>query len=203
MLKQLYRIDKTEFGLSILATLGVVAVGAIHAILFVIVLALVRFVHLVSRPKVELLGLVEGVPGFHSFDSYPEAAPITGLLLFRFNAPVIFFNAPHFKREVLAAADNAGSELKWIAIDMLPVTMIDATGIYTVDELIATLQDRGISLVAAGRKREWQLWSEKHRFKLESEARIFDTLGDAVEAYRREATQATDTVTFCHSQARA
>lgn len=196
VLKQLYRIDKTEFGLSVLATLGVVAVGAIHAILFVIVLALLRFVQLVSRPKVQLLGEVDGISGFHSLDLYPDAAPIHGLIAFRFNAPVIFFNAPYFKREVLSAADNGGSALKWIVIDLLPVTMVDATGIYAIDELIATLRDRGISLVAAGRRREWQLWSEKHNFKLESSgARIFDTLGDAVEVYRREVAPTTDTVT--------
>ena len=194
ILRQLYRIDKTEFALSILATLGVVAVGAIHAILIAVILALLRFVKLISRPKVEVLGEIEGVPGFHSIQRHPEATTVPGLLLFRFNAPVIFFNASYFKREVMAAAELASGNLKWLVVDMIPVTMIDATGIYTVDEIVSALKARGVSLVAAGRKYEWQQWSEKHKFKLEtSGARIFPTLRAAVKAYRREVTGVANT----------
>jgi MFS superfamily sulfate permease-like transporter len=65
-LRLFYRIDRTEALLSVLATLGVVAVGAVNAILFAVILALVRFIRLVSRPRVEFLGTVEGFPGFHS-----------------------------------------------------------------------------------------------------------------------------------------
>src|SRR5215831_17477614 len=106
-LKTLYRIDRTEFGLSIVATVGVVAVGAIKAILIAVLLAIVRFVRLVSRPKVEILGKVEGVPGLHSVERHKDATTIPGLLVFRFNAPIVFFNAPYFKREVLAAVLSA------------------------------------------------------------------------------------------------
>jgi MFS superfamily sulfate permease-like transporter len=57
-------------------------------------------------------------------------------MLFRFNAPIVFLNAPYFKREVLAAARAAGPSLKWLVIDMLPITMIDATGLHTAEEVL-------------------------------------------------------------------
>ena len=63
-LRLFYRLDRTEALLSVLATLGVVAVGAVNAILFAVVLALLRFIRLVSRPSVEILGKVEGFPRF-------------------------------------------------------------------------------------------------------------------------------------------
>ncbi len=186
-LKSLYRIDRLEFALSIIATLGVVAVGAIHAILIAVILALVRFVRLISRPKVEILGKADDVPGLHAIERHPGAVTIPGLLLFRFNAPIIFFNAPYFKREVMASVDAAGPGLKWLAIDMLPVTMMDATGIYTVEEVQDTLESRGISLVVGGRQKEWHDWSEKRDFKQGAPgARVFPTLRAAVKAYRRE-----------------
>jgi MFS superfamily sulfate permease-like transporter len=37
-LRKIYQIDRREFALSVLSTLGVVAVGAIHAILIAVVL---------------------------------------------------------------------------------------------------------------------------------------------------------------------
>lgn len=65
-LGQLYRISRSELALCLLATVGVVVVGAIQAILLVVVLALLRFVRSMSRPLVEELGRVEGMRGFHA-----------------------------------------------------------------------------------------------------------------------------------------
>ena len=63
-LRLFYRIDRTEAVLSVLATLGVVAVGAVDAILFAVILALLRFIRLISRPRVEILGKVRDSPDF-------------------------------------------------------------------------------------------------------------------------------------------
>jgi len=185
--RQLYQMDRREFALSLLATLGVVAVGAIQGILVVVALALVQFVRMVSRPTAEVLGEPKDIPGFHALERHPDATTIPGLVLFRFNAPITFFNAAYFKREVMAAADRAGPELKWFVIDLIAVTMIDATGIFVIDDIVATFRERGIVLAAAGRQTEWRQWAEKRRFQLKSSgARIFPTLRAAVKSYRRE-----------------
>jgi MFS superfamily sulfate permease-like transporter len=141
-LRKIYGIDRREFSLSLLSTLGVVAVGAIDAILIAVTLALLRFVRLISRPKIEVLGEVKGLPGFHSIERHPDATTVPGLMLFRFNAPIVFFNAPYFKREVMSAVDAAGPSLKWLVLDMLPITMIDATGLYTAKEIASALTAR-------------------------------------------------------------
>ena len=47
-----------------------------------------------SRPPVEILGKVEGIPGLHSLGRHEGAEQLPGLLLFRFNGPITFFNAP-------------------------------------------------------------------------------------------------------------
>jgi len=163
-LRLFYRIDRTEALLSVLATLGVVAVGAVNAILFAVVLALLRFIRLVSRPSVEILGKVEGFPGFHSLVRHEDGKSVPGLLLFRFNAPITFFNAPYFKREVLRAVDEAGSGLHHVVIDLLPVTSIDATGLMTITELATALNARGVGLNAAGRLTEWNIWAAERGF---------------------------------------
>ena len=66
LLREIWRIDRIEVGLSVITTLGVVAVGAINAILIAVALALVRFVKLTARPRDEVLGKVVGLSGFHS-----------------------------------------------------------------------------------------------------------------------------------------
>jgi len=184
-LKMIYKIDRREFALSVLSMLGVVAVGAIHAILVAVALAILRFVRLVSRPKIEVLGEVDGFPGFHSIERHPEAATIPGLMLLRFNSPIVFFNAPYFKREVIAAVQAAGPCLRWLVLDMLPITMIDATGLYTADEVADTLQERGVVLAGAGRQTEWHLWAEsQQRTPKERKIHMYPTMSEAVRSFR-------------------
>ncbi len=183
-LKMFFQVDRREFALSLLATLGVATVGVVQAILVAVILALLRFVRLVSRPKVEMLGFVPGLPGLHSTDRHPSASTIPGLLLFRFNAPIVFFNAPFFKRSVLDAAATAGPDLKWFVIDMIPITMIDITGLQAAADVIETLRERGIAFIAAGRETEWRQWAESRRLK--TGYRSFPTLSAAVEGYKQE-----------------
>jgi high affinity sulfate transporter 1 len=195
-LRTIYKIDPREFGLSILATLGVVAVGAIHAILFSVALAILRFIRLMFRPTIEILGNVKGLSGFHSIERHPEAVTIPGLMILRFNAPIVFFNAPYFKREVLSAVAAAGPTLKWLVLDLIPITMIDATGLYTAEEMAETLRDSGVVLAGAGRQTEWNLWAEsRKRPHKERKIPIYPTLIDGIEAY-----QTTEGVTSSRSK---
>jgi len=180
-LRTLLKIEWSEVALSVLVTLGVVAFGAVQAILLAVVLALVRFVRLVSRPAVETLGHVPGFPGFHSLQRHADAATVPGLVLLRFNAPIVFFNAPQFKR---AAEEAAGPGTRWLVIDMLPVTMIDATGLLTAAELVGALRARGVTLALAGRATQWQNWARSRGFSLVGAGVLtFPSLEEAVREY--------------------
>ena len=183
-LKVFYQMDRRELALSLVATLGVAAVGAVQGIFVAVILAILRFVRLVSRPRVEILGKAPGLPGLHATDRHRGATTIPGLLLLRFNGPIVFFNAPFFKRSVLEAVEAAGPDLKWLVMDMIPVTMIDITGLQAASDVIATLRARGVACIAAGRETEWRRWAE-HR-GLASGYRSFPTLRAAVKAYYRE-----------------
>jgi high affinity sulfate transporter 1 len=181
-LRAICRIDRREFALSVLATLGVVAVGAIQAILVAVVLAILRLVRIVSHPKIEILGQVQCLPGFHSVERHPEAATIPGLIFLRFNAPRRFCNAPYFKGEVLAAA---GPSLRWLVLDRLPITLVDATGVYTAEEVEDTLRERGVVLAGAGRQTEWCLSSESRgRTRSDRKMPFYPTLGEVIRAFQ-------------------
>src|SRR2546429_685685 len=105
--------------------------------------------------------------------------------LLRFNAPLVFFNAPYFKRGVMAAADAAGPSLKWLVLDMLPVTLVDASGLFTADEVADAFRGRGVLLAAAGRQTEWRLWVESRR-RAPGDRKIpfYPTFGEVITAYQ-------------------
>ena len=184
-LGRLYRLRRSEFALSILATFGVIWVGAIQAIGVAVILAVLRFVSLSAKPRVDILGKIDGLSGFHSTTRYPEAHTYPGLVLFRFNGPLIFFNTPYFKQQSLAAIDAAGSGLKWFVLDAIPVTQMDATGYYEMEDLAQTLHERGAELVLAGRMREVLEWHERKGLADDYYAdRHFPTLRETVRMYR-------------------
>ena len=184
--RTLWREDKVEFAISTTATLGVVAIGSIHAILLCVVLALLRFIRIVATPASEVLGEVEGLKGLHGVERHPGAKTIPGLCLFRFSGPVVFFNAPYFKERALNAADLAGPALEWFVIDAVPITSIDVTGRHAMLELEAALRARGVRLVFAARQTEINRQLEKLGLAhLSARFLRFPTLRQAIRAFEK------------------
>ena len=67
---------------------------------------------------------------------------------------------------------------------MIPVTIVDMTGIHAACDLIATLHERGVVFTAAGRATEWRQWSETRGLTFVH--RSIPSLEDAIEAYEQE-----------------
>jgi high affinity sulfate transporter 1 len=189
-LRAIHRIDPQEFWLAMIATVGVLLFGAIQAILLVVVLALLRFVRLTARPNVEILGELADNAGYQSIERHPAAKSPPCLLLFRYNGPIVFFSAPHFKKAVRRAATEAGPDLKWFVIDLLPVSMIDTTGLFAIRDEFDALRSRGIVVAAAGRDTEWADRAARRDLSgVLTGIRFFPTLRLAEITYRAE-TQA-------------
>jgi high affinity sulfate transporter 1 len=190
-LREIWKIDKGEVALSVLTTVGVVAVGAINAILVAVGLALVRFVKIAARPRDEVLGKVEGLPGLHSVERHPGATTWPGIVIYRFDGPIMFFNSAYFRQQTLRVADAAGPELTWFVLDMIPVSHFDVTGLYALRDVREALAARGVKLVFAGRKTEIIQWTRQvGLYSDELEARTFPTMRQALKAYRQQTRSA-------------
>lgn len=186
-LRRIWSVDKREVGLSVLTTLGVVAVGAIDAILLAVVLALIRFVQITARPRDEVLGQVAGFPGLHSIERHPGAITWPGIVIYRFDSPITFFNSAYFKQRALRAADANGPGLIWFVLDMIPISHVDVTGLYVLRSLREDLEARGARLIFAGRKTEILQWARgTGLYTPELEARMYPTLRQALKAYQRQ-----------------
>ena len=121
--------------MSALATLGVVAVGAVNAILFRWSLPCCASLNRYRGHAWKFWARSKVFPGLHSLERHEGGQEVPGVLLFRFNAPITFFNEPYFKRELSRAVDEAGPNLRHVVLDLLPVTNIDATGLLALTEL--------------------------------------------------------------------
>ena len=184
-LRQFWRMDRREFGLSLVTTAGVVALGSINGILVAVTLAVVRFVKHTARPSVELLGEEKGLPGLHPIDRHGQAQAIPGMVLFRFNAPLVFFNADHFKQCALAAVRASGDDLRWFVIDAIPISDVDINGLAVLKDLQQKLASRNVKLVWAGRQSEFLSCLREMGEPTERVSELtYPTLRQAVHAFR-------------------
>jgi sulfate permease, SulP family len=148
-LVRFYRIQEGEFLVCIAAMLGVVPLGALEGIGLSIALAMLVLLIRSSRPADAVLGRVAGVPGFHDPERHEGAARVPGVVLYRFTALLIFYNASYFRRRVLAvaAADPGAS---WLVIDGGAIAHLDSTGADTLVALADDLSRRGIRIAIGG-----------------------------------------------------
>ena len=75
--------------------------GVLPGIAVAVGLSIVNVFRRAWLPHETMLGRVPGFPGYHD-DSYPGAEKLSGLVLFRFDAPLFFANARTFRDQVRA-----------------------------------------------------------------------------------------------------
>jgi MFS superfamily sulfate permease-like transporter len=148
-LRRYYALSRFEFGLSLVAMLGTMTVGVLQGVLIAVGLAVLAGLGLVSHPHDAVLGLVEGSDDVYASERHPDARPIPGLLIYRFNAGLVFFNADHFKDRVRALVAAADAPPRWVLFDAESSNLLDVTAAEALDALRADLADQGIVLAIA------------------------------------------------------
>jgi MFS superfamily sulfate permease-like transporter len=185
-LRELYSMSRVELGFSVGTTLGVLVLGVLPGVLVAIFLSLLLLLILTSRPTDAVLGRVPGMKGYHALRDYPKAATIPGLLLYRFNADLVFFNVDYFKARLLAAIAASKAPVEWVVIDASPINVVDSTALKQVEQLIDELSARGIVFGVAHRKHAAgrlfeAAWMDVHRELTEEHS--YPTLTSAVDAF--------------------
>jgi high affinity sulfate transporter 1 len=181
---RLWRQRRAEFVLSMAAFAGVAFLGVLEGIAVAVALSILNVFRRVWWPYRATLGLVPGLDGLHDSELHPDARRLPGMVVLRFDAPLLFANSRTFRDEVrrLAAADPPP---RWIVIAAEPITDVDTTAADMLEELDEDLNAAGTSLVFAELK-------DPVREKLERYELIgplnpdhfFPTLDEAVEAFR-------------------
>ena len=186
-LRNLLRMSREEFVVATVAMLGVILLGAVDAIVMAVGLALLRFLRQTSRPKVEILGKVKDTSSYHAIDRHHNAKLIDGLAILRFSAPIVFFNAPYFRKSTRSAVKKAGPHLNWLILDLIPVSQIDVTGWHILIELTRELDTEGIRLIFAGRQSEVRDFAQREGIDdAFLTGRMYPTIDLAAKAFQAE-----------------
>ncbi|MBW5481203.1 SulP family inorganic anion transporter [Streptomyces bambusae] len=181
---RLWRQRRAEFLLCFAAFAGVALLGVLPGIAIAVALSVLNVFRRAWWPYNTVLGRVPGLEGYHDVRSYPRAGQLPGLVIYRFDAPLIFANARTFRDEVRRLAD-ADPRPAWIVVAAEPMTDVDTTAADMLAELDETLNAEGVHLVFAELKDPVRRKVERYELTRTIDAgHFFPTLEAAVTAFR-------------------
>ncbi|HBO8938335.1 TPA: SulP family inorganic anion transporter [Pseudomonas aeruginosa] len=147
-LKGFWKLSRFEFSLCLLTTVGVLSIGVLPGIFVAVSIAVLRLLYYTYRPSDAVLGWMHGIDGQVELAKYPQATTLPGLVIYRFDAPLLFFNADYFKQRVLAVVD--GSERpNAVLLNAEAMTNLDISGLATLHEVQQILKAQGVHLSLA------------------------------------------------------
>jgi high affinity sulfate transporter 1 len=152
-LRKMWRVNRSECVLSLFTTLGVIWLDLLQGILLAVGTALLLLIKRVSRPPDAVLGRVPGVKGWHEVAHHQEATTHPGLMVYRFGAAIVFFNAGYFKKRVMELVAGHPN-IEWFMVDGSTINLVDITGAEMLESLAEELAARGVRFGLANVRRE-------------------------------------------------
>jgi len=183
-MRRLWRQRRSDFALAMTAFLGVALLGVLPGIALAVVLSILDVFNRAWRPYQAVLGRVTGIPGYHDTTVHPDAEHLPGLVIYRFDSPLIFANATTFRDAVFRLAGTEPAPT-WILVAAEPITDIDTTAADMLEDLDRRLNTAGVSLVFAELKTPVRRKVERYELTgVIDPAHTFPTVTDAVHAYQ-------------------
>jgi high affinity sulfate transporter 1 len=144
-LRRLWRVHRGEFLVAVTALLGVLGAGLLKGVLIGAAISIVLLIRRASAPHVAFLGRIPGTRRYSDRDRHVSNEPTPGVLAFRVESSVVYFNAEHVFDTVLARLDAAAEPIHLVVGDLSTSPQVDLAGARMFLALHGELAKRGIA----------------------------------------------------------
>ncbi len=144
VLHRLWQVHRSEFLVAMAALLGVLGAGLLKGVLVGAMISIVLLIRRASTPHVAFLGRIPGARRYSDRERHPDNEPTPGVLAFRVESGVFYFNAEYVLDTVLARLDAAGEPVRLAVCDLSTSPSLDMAGARMFLTLHAELQKRGV-----------------------------------------------------------
>lgn len=153
----LWKVHKFDLAVWLLAFLGTMFLGVEIGLGIAVGLSILLVIYEAAYPHTAVLGRLPGTTVYRNIKQYPEAERTDGVVIIRVDAPLFFANAQNVRDKIrkyrlVAEADLAerqGCDLKFIIVEMTPVSHIDTSALHILEDMLINYQSRGQILVFA------------------------------------------------------
>jgi len=145
-LKQLWRGDRPEFVVAMAAILGVLSSGLLRGVMIGAAISLVQLLRRASRPHVAFLGRIPDTRRFSDRERHPDNELIPGVLIFRPEANLIYFNVDSVRDTIFDRVRAETTLPKLVIIDLSAAPHVDLQSAHTLAGLADELTALGIKV---------------------------------------------------------
>src|SRR5262249_56809470 len=112
----LARIDRVESAVALPCTAGVIWIGVLKGVFIAVLLTFVNLIRLASQPRDAVMGRSSDAGALVTLRRDPSAKEPKDILVYLFEASIIFVNAARFRERVLEElASRPGA--RWLILD--------------------------------------------------------------------------------------
>jgi high affinity sulfate transporter 1 len=183
--RRMLHFKPSEFRLAVVTLLGVLLTDPLVGVGLAVALSVIDLFARLMRPHDAVMGQVPDLAGLHDVNDWEGARTIPGLVIYRYDAPLCFANAEHFRSRALAAIAAETSPVQWFVLNAEAIVEIDITAADVLLELQQTLTAQGIVVGFARVKQD--LYRQLQRAGVVDAVgadRFFPTLPTAVAAFQ-------------------
>ena len=148
-MKRVYRLNRSEFWVGLIALLGVLTFGTLQGVLIGLVLSLLVLIARSSRPEIPLLGRSPGTGVFHRLDGNADSETYPGLVIIRFDGPLYFASTNALRDRIREVTTDVDPPVKMALIDMEGVNYLDLEGCDMLKEITENMKNIGIEIQLA------------------------------------------------------
>jgi SulP family sulfate permease len=148
-LRYLWHASRIDFGAAGVALGGVLVMGILDGVIVAVLASVVMVLGRVARPHVAFLGRIPGTDRFSDVARHPENEAIPGVLAFRVEASLLYFNVDHVLETVLRRARSEPG-LQRVVYDLSNTPYVDVAGARMLRRLHEELASKQIELRVVG-----------------------------------------------------
>jgi len=132
--RRLHRISRFEFIITLIAFGGVLLLGILKGVVLAAVASLLMVIAAAARPHVAFLGRVPGTRRYSDLWRHPDNEMLPGILIFRVEASILYFNADHV-RQVVTGKIRSSPGLQLVVADLSNAPHVDVAGAKMLSDL--------------------------------------------------------------------
>ena len=148
-MRRLLKVNRFDFMIAMTAMFSVIVFGILQGVLIAALFSLILIIRNVSSPHVAFLGRIPGTNRYTDIKRHPDNELVPGVLLFRVESTLVYFNVATVYQTVWAKVQDAGSSLKVVIFDLSTSATIDSSGARLIKRLYTNLKARGIEFKVA------------------------------------------------------
>jgi MFS superfamily sulfate permease-like transporter len=124
-MKRMFRVNRFDFIIAMTALICVILFGILKGVLLSALFSLTLLIRRASSPHVAFLGRIPGTNRYSDIERHPDNELVPGVLLFRVEAGLLYFNVSNVYSTVWAKILEAGPTLKVVVFDLSTSVNID------------------------------------------------------------------------------